>query len=111
MRLRITEASTWVDRSARCEILFEVSPGDVSDEPADWDGLIGVAGFGVRADRATRIIAAADLGAGLRRWVTTAVRLAVDGCTSGEVAVLLSGDITPTTAPASTWWTCSTPTT
>lgn len=93
VRLRITEPSVWVERNTRCEILFEVTPGDVHDEPADWDGLVGVAGFDLRADRNTRLISAADLGAGLRRWVATAVRLAVDGCESGEVAVLLCSDV------------------
>lgn len=95
VRLRVTEPGEWIERATRCELLFEVAPGDAAPEPADWDGPVGVIGFSRPVTDSPRTIAAADLGAGLRRWVVTAVRLAADACLSGEVSVVLTRDVDP----------------
>lgn len=95
VRLRIAEPERWAERNSRCEFLSEVVPGEVGPEPADWDGPVGVLGFTGLPQPSTKTIAAVDLGAGMRRWVATAVRLAVDACKSGELTVVLRGDIDP----------------
>ena len=95
VRLQVIEPGAWIGRATRCELLFDIAPGDAAPEPADWEGPVGVIGYSSPVIDSPRTIAAADLGAGLRRWVVTAVRLAADACRSGEVSVVLSGDIDP----------------
>lgn len=44
-------------------------------------------------------VAVADLGAGLRRWVATSVRLALDACKSGDVSVVVGTDVDSPSVP------------
>lgn len=97
VRMRISSPEEWTKAGARCELLFDVSPGDALPEVADWDGPVGVLGSSRHVDSSQRTIPVADLGAGLRRWVATAVRLAADACTSGQLGVILVGDVDPET--------------
>lgn len=92
VRLEVRPVPEWDTAPARCRIMFDVDPGKVTEEPADWYGRIGVLGHSVPADRVVRRVALVDLGAGMRRWVATSVRLAADACAAGEVAVLLAED-------------------
>lgn len=97
LQLEIRPVPEWESAPARCRITFDLDPGDPDAEPAGWDGPIGVLGYTGHVDTTARSVPLADLGAGIRRWVATAVRLAVDACKAGEITATLSIDIDPTT--------------
>lgn len=78
----------WDASPARCQIMFDVDPGTPEPAPADWDGPIGVVGHPYPVGNRVLRVPLADLGAGLRRWVATAVRQAVDACASAEISAI-----------------------
>jgi hypothetical protein len=97
LRLKIRPVPEWESAPARCRITFDLDAGDPDAEPASWDGPVGVLDYADRVDTTVRSVPLADLGAGIRRWVATAVRLAVDACESGEITAVLTIDLDPTT--------------
>jgi hypothetical protein len=44
VRLGFRPVPQWDASAARCQIMFNVDPGDADPEPADWDGPIGISG-------------------------------------------------------------------
>jgi predicted ATPase len=95
VRLEVRPVTEWEASSSKCRVMFDVDPGEVEVEPASWGGAVGVAGHARQVSADARSVPLADLGAGLRRWVATAVRLAADACTSGEITVTLAGEFVP----------------
>ena len=87
-RLETRPVQEWDACPARCRILFDVDPGAPGRTPADWDGQIGVVGHSYPVNDPILRVPLADLGAGLRRWVATAVREAADVCANGEISVI-----------------------
>jgi hypothetical protein len=89
-RIRLTARPVyeWDASPARCQIMFDVDPGDPVAEAADFGGRVGIAGFAYHVDARVLSVPLADLGAGLRRWVATAVRLAADACATGEISAV-----------------------
>lgn len=95
VRLRMRSVQEWDASPARCRIMFDVDPGAQEPESADWDGQIGVVGFTYPVNDRILGVPLADLGAGMRRWVATAVRQAADACAEGDIAALRSTDGDP----------------
>jgi hypothetical protein len=86
VRLEIRPVPEWGASPARCRVLLDLIPGSGERLLADWDGQVGVIGFPVPMGRGGVLrVPLADLGAGLCRWVTIAVRLAVEACTMSDV--------------------------
>ena len=77
--LDVRSPTEWEDGGARCSVSFRFAPVDTVPLMADWNGLIGVLGYPIPAAfEGPTTLPVADLGAGMRRWVAAAVRLAVD---------------------------------
>lgn len=98
VRLEIRPVPEWDAAPARCRILFAVDPGEANPQPVERDGAVGVHGY-LTARPVSHTILTLDvtkLGAGLRRWIATTVRLASDACAAGEVAALLREDVDDT---------------
>lgn len=77
--LRIRPPADWEDGGPRCSVQFSFAP--TGDEPAiaDWDGPVGVRGYSTSGGgRRGLVIGVSDLGAGMRRWVAAALRLALE---------------------------------
>jgi hypothetical protein len=68
--------------------MFNVDPGYADPEPANWDGPIGILGHTYGVKGGILQIPLADLGAGMRRWVATAVRQAADAFATGEISAV-----------------------
>jgi hypothetical protein len=80
VRLTVRPVPQWDAAPSRCRISFEHHKFTPERLTADWDGPIGVAGGNTPFRFKASVIPLADLGAGVRRWVATAVRLAADSC-------------------------------
>jgi hypothetical protein len=78
VRLTVRPVPQWDAAPSRCRISFEHHPFAPERLTADWGGPIGIAGHSTAWHYKSSVIPLADLGAGLRRWVATAVRLAAD---------------------------------
>ncbi len=92
VRIETRPVQEWDASPARCRIMFDVDPGAPEPAPADWDGHIGVAGHLYPVNDRLLRVPLADLGAGLRRWIATAVRQAADACASGEISAVRCTD-------------------
>jgi hypothetical protein len=88
VRLDIRPVPEWDASPARCRIMFDIEPGDPDPEPADWDGPIGVRGLPNMVVRGVLRVPLADLGAGMGRWVATAVRQSADAAVTGEISAV-----------------------
>ncbi|MFE0454243.1 AAA family ATPase [Streptomyces sp. NPDC058914] len=84
IRLEIRRVPEWDSSATRCRITFEHHVGESRPIEADWDGPVGVAGAAYRQRHPREAIPLAHLGAGIQRWVATAVRLAADSSAEGE---------------------------
>lgn len=88
VRLAIRPVPQWDAATSRCCITFEHR--DRTERPmAGWEGPVGVAGHTIAPRAPATAIPLADLGAGVRRWVATAVRLAADSRAEPGTAQIL----------------------
>jgi hypothetical protein len=84
IRLDTRPVRQWDASVARCRIMFDISPGEGNADDADSGGELGAPDSVRSPDNQVLNVHLADLGAGLRRWVATAVRQAADACATGE---------------------------
>ncbi|MFJ1779944.1 AAA family ATPase [Streptomyces anulatus] len=84
IHLEIRRAPEWSSSATRCRITFKHHDGEVRPIEADWNGPVGVVGTAYPQHYLGESIPLTHLGAGIQRWVATAVRLAADSCAEGE---------------------------
>lgn len=83
--LSVRSPAEWDGEAARCAVAFEFSQPDSDELVAAPGGPVGVAGWPVGPRQPdTLTVPLAALGAGMRRWVAAAVRLAVSDLSRRE---------------------------
>ncbi|MFD6694952.1 AAA family ATPase [Micromonospora aurantiaca (nom. illeg.)] len=89
IRLEMRRVPEWDSSASRCQVTFKHRVGEARRIEADWNGPVGVVGADYPQQHLGEAIPLAHLGAGIQRWVATAVRLAADSCAEGD------SDLTP----------------